>query len=164
MEYITKGALVSECGKFRYRLWRRWGEGRILIFVMLNPSTADGELDDHTIRKCVAFAKLMGFGAIEVVNLFAYRATKPAELKAARFPVGPDNDKHIGAALFAGGTVVCAWGANAKGLPRVAEVMRLLHDNYHDAYCLRQSNGVPHHPLMLPYLCPLEEFKLWTAE
>lgn len=164
MEYITKGAHFSECGKFRYRLWRRWSEGRALVFIMLNPSTADGLSDDHTIRKCVWFAKMFGYGAIEVVNLFAYCATKPSALKTAGFPVGPDNDMHLNAVLSGSGAVVCAWGVNAKGLPRVAEVMQLVHDHYHDAYALRQSDGVPHHPLMLPYSCTLEPFKLWELE
>jgi len=124
---------------------------------MLNPSTADGTKDDHTIRKCVRFATLHGFGAIEVLNLFAYRATKPAALKAAGYPVGPDNDFHINAVLFYSSKVVCAWGANARGLPRAEQVMALIKENYHDAYALKLSDdGTPHHPLMLPYSCELQ--------
>src|SRR5437868_12651695 len=72
-------AVISPCGKFRYRLTRQWGEGAALPFVMLNPSTADAEQDDPTIRKCVGFAKRMGYDGIEVVNLYAYRATKPTQ-------------------------------------------------------------------------------------
>src|SRR5437870_4841901 len=110
-------AVISPCGKFRYRLTRQWGEGAALPFVMLNPSTADAEQDDPTIRKCVGFAKRMGYDGIEVVNLYAYRATKPADLKKAGYPRGPENDRHIEAALVEShaNSVICAWGVNARG-------------------------------------------------
>ena len=75
---MMKGAVISDCKRYRYRLWRIWnGSQSRLVFVMLNPSTADGEQDDPTIRKCVGFAERLGYGGIEVVNLFAWRATDP---------------------------------------------------------------------------------------
>ena len=64
-------------------LTRRWAEGPPLVVCMLNPSTADAEEDDPTIRRCVGFAKRDGFAALEVVNLFAFRATDPKAMWAA---------------------------------------------------------------------------------
>lgn len=148
----SRGALLSDCQKFRYALVRRWGQGKPLLFVMLNPSTADAVEDDATIRRCAGFATSHAFGAFEVVNLFAYRATDPQELRAAGWQVGPDNDRHIADAVQRAGAICVAWGANAKGLSRPAEVMRLL--RLHATVpiqCLGlTASGHPQHPLMLP--------------
>ena len=71
---VHKGAILSECQKYRYRLWRTWNDHlNSLAFVALNPSTADADIDDRTIRRMVGFAKSFGFDGIEVVNLFAFR-------------------------------------------------------------------------------------------
>lgn len=122
---------------------------------MLNPSTADQSVDDQTIRKCVGFAKRLGYGSIDIVNLFAFRTRWPSELKDAGFPVGPENDTHIKAvAAESGETIVCAWGSNAKGLKRVDEVFDLLSTNRVRPFALRiNAGGVPAHPVMLPYAC-----------
>lgn len=156
MSSVACGALLSECGKFRYRLWRRWdAELQPLGFVMLNPSTADATDDDQTIRKCVGFAKRLGYGAIEVVNLYAYRATKPKDLRAAGYPVGPDNDTHIEwVAAHTGGKMICAWGSNAKGLARPDEVLKSLRAWGVAPLALQiNDGGIPAHPVMLPYAC-----------
>jgi hypothetical protein len=152
-------ATLSECGTFRYRLSRRWGTGPTLLFVMLNPSTADAEVDDATIRRCIGFAQAHDFGALEVVNLYAFRATKPADLRAAGYPVGPENDAHIARAV-AGCTEVCvAWGANAAGMSRPAEVLALLASLGAAPKCLGVTRGgQPAHPLMLPKTCRLQAF------
>lgn len=162
--YTFTGALVSPCGLYRYRLWRRWSDKPVLIFIMLNPSTADGEQDDPTIRKCVGFADRMGYGGIEILNLFAYRATKPADLKAAGYLVGPDNDSHIKATLNIYHDVICAWGVNAataQGWARVKQVMEIVDGIGIEADALRlTANGIPWHPLMLPYACEPIPFDL----
>lgn len=155
--YTDKGAVISGCGLYRYRLWRRWDDSLpVLPFIMLNPSTADGEEDDHTIRKCVGFAERMNCGGIEIVNLFAFRATKPLDLKLAGWSVGPSNDAHICTVLRAyGPRVLCAWGVNiqcAAGWARVAAVRQLLEEHGGHPVALRLTgNGVPWHPLTLPY-------------
>jgi len=161
---MIRTADISECGQFRYMLRRVWTTLLPpLVFVMLNPSTADGEVDDHTIRKCCEFARLLGFGGIVVVNLFAYRATKPAALKAAGYPVGPENDAWIRRAVaemveMGGSTVVCAWGANARRLARPREVLALLRGLGVKPMALQLTeDGIPNHPLMLPYTCTLLE-------
>lgn len=152
------GATISDCGLYRYALWRYWEEAaRPLPFIMLNPSTADGAEDDPTIRKCIGFAKRLGFGGIEVFNLFAYRATDPKNLRAAHYPVGPDNDKIITARLYdlgllEKGYVILAWGANAKNLQRPVELRcHLALSGIRLRALALTKDGIPAHPLMLPY-------------
>ncbi len=87
--FVTKEAVISDCGRYRYRLTRRWGDGPLLSFIMLNPSTADAEVDDPTIRRCMGFARRDGYGGIVVGNLYAFRTTKPKALFAADNPLGP---------------------------------------------------------------------------
>jgi len=164
--YLSSGAVISSCADYRYLLWRTWDDTKQpLVYIMLNPSTADADQDDPTIRKCVGFARRLGFGGIQVLNLFAYRATDPTTLKRARYPVGPDNDAVIYARLTAlrlseGGYVICAWGAHARGLVRARTIETNLALNKVQARALRLlPDGTPAHPLMLPYTCtpvPLE--------
>lgn len=147
---------MSECGRYRYRLGRKWGDTPDLLFIMLNPSTADAEEDDPTIRRCVGFAKAHDHGGIQVVNLYAWRATDPRDLKAANYPIGPDNDNHIKAALGAAGAVCVAWGERARGLARPAEVLAMIQRAGRSARCLAvTSHGMPAHPLMLSSACRL---------
>lgn len=165
MSTVVCDAVVSECGAYRYRLRRHWGGGPRLAFIMLNPSKADASADDPTIRKCMGFARRLGFDGIEVGNLFAYRATDPNDLKRAGFPVGPDNDQHLRAMLLFHPNVVCAWGSNAAGHPRVSEVLRLLdeHPAVPTPLALRVNrDGTPAHPLMLPYRSELVRYRATT--
>jgi hypothetical protein len=76
---MIRTALFSPCGRFRYRLGRRWAEGPTVALVLLNLSTADDEVDDPTIRRCIDFARRWGYGGLEVVNLYAHVATDPAD-------------------------------------------------------------------------------------
>jgi hypothetical protein len=145
------GAVLSECGTYRYRLWRVWGPGAHVCFVMLNPSTADGQADDPTIRRCTGFAKSWGYDGFQVVNLFAYRSTDPKVL--ARLPecrVGPENDRHILDVANQCPLVICAWGRNPR-FGRDLTVLRLLQDAGIEPHAIRILPGnVPAHPLMLP--------------
>src|SRR4030095_16779832 len=106
---MIRTALFSSCGRFRYRLGRRGGEGPAVAFVLLNPSTADDEVDDPTVRRCIDFARRLGFGGLELVNLYAYVATDPAELRRAGYLVGEENDRHIVEAMSGCDRVVLAW-------------------------------------------------------
>lgn len=93
---MIKSAIISECGKYRYSLSRIWDENKAnVLFIMLNPSTADGDVDDPTIRRCIGFAKSWGYGGIYVGNLFAYRATDPKELLKVENPIGFENIHHL---------------------------------------------------------------------
>jgi len=149
---VVRTATLSRCGTYRYRLGRLWNPlSARLMFVMLNPSKADAYEDDPTIRRCIGFARSHQFGGIEVVNLYAYRTPHPRDLKAAGYPVGPKNDDYIADALGDCAAVCVAWGSNARGLARPAEVLRLLrrHGVAPKALGL-DANGIPRHPLMLP--------------
>lgn len=145
----TSDAVLSGCGRYRYRLTRTWDPERPrATFIMLNPSTADAADDDPTIRRCMRYARAWGLGGLMVVNLYAFRATEPEDLWRADDPIGPDNDDHLRAVLTAtdaGAPVVAAWGVNAR-LDRVAEVMGFAGPV--TALGLTKA-GQPRHPLYL---------------
>lgn len=157
----AQAAVLSECGQYRYTLTRVWDLQPSMVFVMLNPSTADADEDDATIRKCLGFAKRDRAGGIAVVNLYAWRSTDPAGLKKAADPVGRDNDKHICSVLEGHGVgkVVVAWGANATDSTRTDNVLKLIRLCGRKPLCFGKTNGgQPLHPLMLAYETPLVEF------
>lgn len=140
--------LFSPDRTYRYALWREWigGEG-YAMFIGLNPSTADETRDDPTIRRCIGFAKAWGYAGLCMTNLFAYRATKPADMKAATDPVGPDNDKHLVMLAEHADVVVAAWGANGTHKGRDEDVLALIPV----LHCLALTkDGHPGHPLYLP--------------
>jgi hypothetical protein len=133
-------------GDYRYTLARTWeASTEPLAFILLNPSTADATEDDPTIRRCVGFAKRWGYGGILVVNLYAYRATKPRDMLAAEDPVGPDNDRIL-AEVLEGRTVVAAWGTNARR-ERVSEVLALIPQSARLLALEVTKYGHPKHPL-----------------
>lgn len=147
---VRKDAAISECGRYRYTLHRWWGDGPRLAFVMLNPSTADAELDDPTIRRCVGFARRDGFSGIRVFNLYAFRATKPADLWKADEPTGGDLNDDLLREVWLQAKhqpVIAAWGVNAK-VDRVAEVMSWRGSEHLFALGLTKD-GAPRHPLYL---------------
>jgi len=147
---MIRDATLSACGKFRFTLVREWNPARPrLLFIMLNPSTADADVDDQTIRKCVTFAQRLGFGSIEVVNLFAYRATNPIDLKRAGWPVGEGNDLVILGACTRAAEVICAWGAHARASQRAADVLEMISPWCHPLALAVTDDGVPKHPLYL---------------
>ena len=149
---MTVGAAVfDETGAYRYRLSRTRSDGAgVVTFVMLNPSTADAEVNDPTIRRCIGFAWDWGYRALTVVNLFAYRATTPKELRRAKNPVGPANDEHLLAAVDAAEAVVAAWGVHGALHGRDREVMDLLAKRA-ELTCLGVTKGgLPRHPLYMP--------------
>lgn len=165
--YSRKDATISDCGQYRYRLWRDWGPERAkVLWVMLNPSTADSYIDDATIRRCVGFTHNWGCSGLSVVNLFALRATNPRELKAHRNPVGPRNRSVLRKVL--GGQrkwhhVVVAWGASAVsalGADLLAS-MEMYFEKLADKKgvkleCLGiTKSGHPRHPLYIPKSQPL---------
>jgi hypothetical protein len=175
------GAVVSEDGKYRYRLWRNFGKFRPLfshkrypppnqekrvLWIMLNPSTADGKEDDPTVRRCMGFAYRWGYGGIEVVNLYAFRATQPDVLKECGQSVdivGPQNNQYICQALEdeSIGKVVVAWGRalRAFAIGRIHEVVEIIQHQEKQPECLGFTRGgEPRHPLRVPYKEPLRAF------
>lgn len=159
---MERDAFISDCGEYRYWLSRRWGGlcgGRVpFVFVMLNPSTADHEVDDPTIRRCIAFAKRENAHGLMVMNLFALRATDPKALFSHRDPVGPDNDCEIKRLLGDGyATVVCAWGANSFARSRSRDFIESM--NGRQMFCLGTTKtGEPRHPLYVKGDQPLVPF------
>ncbi len=184
VSYVSSGAILSNDERYRYRLWREWrnhpkpakwrwwkddagrpvldgagkqlGEPESVLFVMLNPSTADGQTDDPTIRKCVGFAQRWGYDRIDVVNLFAYRATDPRallRLPEADDPFGPRNQEIVKSAAFECGLIVYAWGTHGGHLGQ-NETMRGWIEgstNKTPRTLGFSKDGYPRHPLMLSY-------------
>lgn len=148
------GAVFDASGQYRYRLWRTWDSDALPVtFILLNPSTADANRDDPTLRRCLGFARAWGYGGVEVVNLFAWRATDPAALRRCADPVGPDNDAAILAAVQGAGLVVSAWGNGGALHDRAAAVLRLLDGAPLAAplACLGLTRAAhPRHPLYAP--------------
>jgi hypothetical protein len=142
---------------YRYRLWRTWGDGPLLGWIMLNPSQADRHLDDPTLRRCVGFAQQWGYGGLEVVNLFAYRASQPGVLRQVVDPIGPQNDRYLRGLPDRVDAIVCAWGNGGALGGRDRLVRRLLGE--YPLHCLGQTkSGQPRHPLYCPRSQPLVEF------
>lgn len=164
-EWRLGRAVLSDCKRYRYSLWRIWDEAEpCAVWIMLNPSTADERTDDATIRRCVGFSKRWGCGSLAVVNLFGLISTDPAMLTRWPNPVGTANDQLLRAVLTSPlqrGPVVCAWGGSVPGVlrSRVDDVRALLHVHGVDAQCLgRTKAGDPRHPVRLAYDTPLEKF------
>lgn len=171
--YTLSGADISPDGRYRYRLWRewrglesgkhwrwfdasdgagkRWGEPLSCVFVMLNPSTADGDKDDPTIRRCVQFAKREGYDRMEVVNLFAHRATDPREIIRMTDkdePYGPRNQSAVEHAAQSAGIIICAWGAHGAHLGQDQTVLGWLQGWEVPLMALGFTSGKhPRHPL-----------------
>jgi hypothetical protein len=157
-------AVFSDCGKYRYRLYRRVGRSsRKCLFIMLNPSTADAFRNDPTICRCITFAQKWGCGVLVVVNLFGFRATSPKEMLDAVDPVGPENHRFVVEAIqeVAGegdraympiaGPVVCAWGTKGGFMEQDQTVLGWIRKERVVPMCLRQTKaGHPAHPLYLP--------------
>lgn len=159
-------AVLSVDGVYRYTLtrsdyddapWRAVHEPA-LLWIMLNPSTADASEDDPTIRRVRGFSRRLGFGQFTVVNLYALRSTDPRGLWTADDPIGPENDTTIAAEAFTAvcdaAPIVAAWGANARP-DRVAQVLAIPHVAPR-LHCLGvTAAGAPRHPLYLPGNAPL---------
>lgn len=113
----------SGCDRYRYGLSRVWDAARpSLLFIMLNPSTADEFRNDPTVARCEIRARRMGFGAMMVANLFAFRATRPADLKRAQHPVGDLNDAVLRHWADRADTTIAAWGVHGTLLDRARQV------------------------------------------
>jgi hypothetical protein len=176
---VTSSAVLGGLNReYRYELRRRWAPGQLVCWVMLNPSTADASQDDPTIRRCSSFSRAWGYGGLMVVNLFAYRATKPAELKKRLAGggshrlvriVGGENHAYVTCAMREADLVVGAWGAGLK--PWATERAELLRSQVVDGWVPRLSNecpplmclgrtkcGAPRHPLYVPAAQKLERW------
>ena len=152
-------AHISNCQRYRYSLERVWDNSKqMLTWVMLNPSTADWEQDDPTIRRCMGFARSSDYGGIIVVNLFALRATNPDDMKAALDPVGPENMAKLAETLGASHRVVAAWGTHGGYRDQDQKFIDIARSMNIKVYCLGVTKeGFPRHPLYVKADQPFEE-------
>lgn len=145
----TSKASISRDSLYRYALWREMkdGEGTVL-FIMLNPSTADAKQDDPTIRRCIGFATYWGYKTLAVGNLFAYRATDPRVLTRSRQDtIGPYNDRWLSDLALNADLVIAAWGANKAAKGRDREVLSRLRWVPRLEALGVTADGSPKHPL-----------------
>lgn len=170
---MKRSAAISDDGLYRYRLERQWSTvPGVTTFVMLNPSTADAEVDDPTIRRCMGFAKRWGHGRLVVVNLFAFRSSDPVELLEADDPIGPENRGHLSRAARETGLIIAAWGAPKSKLyalqyMQVLEARKALagpptvtQAEGRSIFCLGVTKrGHPRHPLYLSKGAGLRKFR-----
>ena len=141
---METGAELSACRTYRYALWRRWSDAPFILFIMLNPSSADASQDDPTIRRCISFARQWGYGGITVANLFALRSPYPSGLRAANDPIGPENDKWLRKLAGQSGAMVGAWGNHGTYLQRGEAVAAM----FPNMQCLGITKLCqPRHPL-----------------
>jgi hypothetical protein len=165
---LGRSAKISRDGKYRYHLRRILPDGGgIATFLMLNPSTANHEVDDPTIRRCLGYCRRWGCGTLDVVNLFALRATHPTALRKARDPVGPRNRRWVTWAVDGArrpldrdepGPVVCAWGTHGSYLDQDLAVL-----DWIEGLCAPMAlgftrDGHPRHPLYVPCTAELVPF------
>ena len=156
MSFIYKNATFSSCRTYRYSLSRIWDKKKkYVLFIGLNPSTANEEVDDPTIRRCINYAKDWGYGGFMMVNLFAYRTMLPSNLKKVKYPVGSKNDKYIVILSKKADITVAAWGNNGDFYSRDKEVLSLVPS----LMCLKiNKSGQPAHPLYLKKGLKLTKF------
>jgi hypothetical protein len=151
---ITKTAVLSDCKQYRYFLIRTWDDNlpRVL-FIMLNPSTADAIEDDNTIRRCKGYAKDWGYGGFYVINLFAFRSKTPADLLKVANPIGSENETWFRRSSAMASLIVCAWGNSKivsklqKNFPQYKLLSHLFQKPLH--YLELSKDGTPKHPLYL---------------
>lgn len=164
---MKRDAYITPCGKYRYILSRDWSDGQPLktvVFVGLNPSTADAEVDDPTIRRCVGFARTWGYNRLWMVNLFAFRATDPADMKRAEDPVGEFNGSIVGAASNVADLTIAAWGTHGSFRNQDLRYLGGLKNPHHLGL---SKGGHPKHPLYLradtkpePFVKIVEDLKI----
>ena len=150
---ITSEAVYSDCNAYRYKLTRRWAEkGRLVNFIMLNPSVADEIQNDPTVERCERRARMMGFNAFCVTNIFAWRDTDPHAMRRACKPHGPENDHIVRETARASDQVIAAWGVHGAHLDQGPATATLLQDANIAMYHLGLTKaGHPRHPLYVPY-------------
>jgi len=151
---IERTAWISPCERYRHALGRHWDRDKgYVLFVMLNPSTADADKDDPTIRRCMGFARDWGYGGIEVCNLFDWRATKPEHLRNnLAIAVSDKNDPSLCVRVTEATIIIAAWGSVPWAQARIDDVFRMVFNDFEKRWqCLKLTKGgYPSHPLYVP--------------
>ncbi|MGT2943235.1 DUF1643 domain-containing protein [Streptococcus constellatus] len=147
---MEKKAIISKDKIYRYKLSRTWDSTKpTILFIGLNPSIADENIDDQTITRCINFAKDWGYGTLLMANLFAFRSTYPKDIYLIDDPIGKDNDNdhYLLECVTQSDLIVACWGNNGTYMNREKVITELVPN----LYCLQKNkNGTPHHPLRPP--------------
>lgn len=163
---MESSAIISEDGQFRVRLFRRWRADRPLwLWIMLNPSTADGNKDDATIRRLIGFTERGKGGGMIVENLYSIRATSPKDLAAGGWQIGPDCDNSLATSLIeCDGPVIAGWGNHAPPA-RAYVVTSMVRRTGRETMCLGLTQArAPIHPLYQPNEKELIELRIALEE
>ena len=136
-------AVISEDGQYRYMLTREWDKSKPKVgYIMLNPSTADADNDDNTMRKIIKITRNLGYGGLVVTNLYAYRTPHPDDLNVED-PFGPKNKRYIELMLKMCPMVIYAWGNHGREPAWLTKAVE-------NPYCFKiTKEGAPNHPLYL---------------
>lgn len=145
---MEKKAIISKDKIYRYKLSRTWDSTKpTILFIGLNPSIANENVDDPTITRCINFAKDWGYGTLLMANLFAFRSTYPKDIYLIDDPIGKDNDHYLLECVTQSDLIVACWGNNGTYMNREKVIKELVPN----LYCLQKNkNGTPHHPLRPP--------------
>lgn len=161
---MSRLTAFSSDRRHRFTLWREWDENKLpCVFICLNPSTADEQQDDPTVRRCIDYAKRWGYGSFCMLNLFSLRATDPKVMKASFEPHLPANDLFILETVAEAGHAHCAWGNDGAHFDRAEEVLRKLRALQPPVALFHlglTGKGQPKHPLYLKAdtdILPFEE-------
>lgn len=148
---MLRAASFSADMQYRYGLTRQWGTGGMVLFILLNPSTADAIVDDPTVRRCIAFARAWGYGGVYVLNIFAFRSTDPKALRRTPDPIGAQNDHALSSYAGFSSLHVAAWGVHGALWERGRAVRDTLGVLGYELHHLGLTQGGhPRHPLYLP--------------
>ena len=157
-------AIISPCCKYRYRLDRTVGvDGPVYAFFGVNPSTADANLDDATVRKWIGFTKVWGGSRFIVGNVFAYRSTDVKKLADVEDPYGDDIGEYISDIIEEADILVPCWGNISKVPPQLRGAFdvlmaALIGSGKPVRHFGLTKAGDPKHPLMLGYSTQLRGF------
>ncbi len=147
MEEVTSWAMFSPCRTHRFVLGRKWSDKPLVMFIGLNPSTADETKNDPTVRRCIGYAKDWGYGGLLMTNIFAYRSTDPKHLLECQDPIGPGNDEALLQCYTEADVAIAAWGTHGTLMDRHLAIRKLLPKLH---YLKLTKDGHPGHPLYLP--------------
>ena len=155
--YLESDAVISDCGTYRWWLSRIWDRDRPRVSITgLNPSKADAETNDATIRSDTRLLDALGFGGFEKTNLYGFRVTDPSALLRTRDPTGRENFDAIRGAVDRCDTVVAAWGANPMASDTQIDLIWEMLRRNGSVYCFGTTkSGAPKHPLYLKTGTPL---------
>jgi len=154
------GAIFSECKKYRYALWRIWDKSKpYVMFIGLNPSTANSDTDDPTIRRVKKFALDWGYGGVYMMNLFAFITPYPEKLELCDDPVGKNN-RWLNVIHAKCDRIIFAWGSFKQAEQRANYILERF-----KGFALEiNKDGSPKHPLYVksdiePVKMPVPKFK-----